>query len=228
MNRIGLLEDHERMSQLIRKALTGAGIEADAYSRIAEAQDGFMQIPYAALIIDRSLPDGDGLDLLRKLRAANVITPCLMLTALDALHDRIAGLDAGADDYLPKPFSMEELVARVRALVRRSPTLRTLLPEYEGLQIMPDIGGMQYGDETVSLAPSELQIMLSLVAAKGRPVRRTALEMAAWGVSEAVTPNALDVALHRLRRKLLAIGSAIEIANVRGYGFALQKESDAA
>ncbi|HEV7617851.1 MAG TPA: response regulator transcription factor [Burkholderiaceae bacterium] len=228
MNRIGLLEDHQRMSQLIRKALASAGIEADTYSRIAEAHDGFMQIPYAALIIDRSLPDGDGLHLLRKLRAKDVKTPCLILTALDALHDRIAGLDAGADDYLPKPFSMEELVARVRALMRRAPVLRTLLPEYKGLQIMSDSGSMQYGDESVSLAPSELQIMLSLVTAKGRPVRRTALEMAAWGITEAVTQNALDVALHRLRRKLLAIDSAIEVANVRGYGFALQKESGAA
>ncbi|SFD26459.1 response regulator transcription factor [Collimonas sp. OK412] len=223
MNRIGLLEDHERMAQLIRQAMAGVGIEVDIYGRIDHAADGFTRIPYAALVIDRGLPDGDGLDLVRKLRAKGVLAPCLMLTALDALHDRVAGLEAGADDYLPKPFSMEELVARVRALMRRPPQLQSLVPAYLGLQVLPETSCMRNGDDSVSLAPSELQLMLSLVRAGGQPVRRTALEMAAWGVGDAVTPNALDVALHRLRRKLLAIDSTVEIANVRAYGFALQE-----
>jgi len=228
MNRIGLLEDQERMALMIRQALAGAGIEVDIYGRIDHAADGFTRVPYTALIIDRGLPDGDGLDLLRTLRAKGVVAPCLMLTALDALHDRVAGLEAGADDYLPKPFSMEELVARMRALIRRPPLLQSLTPEYLDLQVIPETSCMQSGADSVSLAPSELQVMLSLVRAGGRPVRRTALEMAAWGLGDAVTPNALDVALHRLRRKMLAIDSSIEIANVRGYGFALQKMSHAA
>ena len=227
MNRIGLLEDHERIAQLIRQAMAGVGIEVDIYGRIDHAVDGFSRIPYAALVIDRGLPDGDGLDLLRKLRAKGVLTPCLMLTALDALHDRVVGLEAGADDYLPKPFSMEELVARVRALMRRPPQLQSLVPAYLGLQVSPELSSMRSGEDSVSLAPSELQVMLSLVRAGGQPVRRTALEMAAWGVGDAVTPNALDVALHRLRRKLQAIDSAVEIANVRAYGFALQETNDA-
>lgn len=223
MNRIGLLEDHERMASMIRQALGSAGIEVDVYGRIDHAADGFARIPYTALIIDRGLPDGDGLDLLRALRAKGVVAPCLMLTALDALRDRVAGLEAGADDYLAKPFSMEELVARMRALIRRPPQLQSLTPAYLDLRVIPDSSCMQSGMDSVSLAPSELQVMLSLVKAGGQPVRRTALEMAAWGLGEAVTPNALDVALHRLRRKLLAIDTAIEIANVRGYGFALQE-----
>ncbi len=223
MNRIGLLEDHERLANIIRQALTNTGIEVDIYGRIDHAAEGFSKIPYAALIIDRGLPDGDGLDLLRSLRAKTVVTPCLMLTALDALHDRIAGLEAGADDYLPKPFSMEELVARVRALIRRPPHLQTLMPEYLDLQLMPHTGTMHHGTKSISLSPSELQVMLSLVHSKGQPVRRTALEMAAWGIGDAVTPNALDVALHRLRRKLLAIKARVEIANIRGYGFALHE-----
>lgn len=227
MNRIGLLEDHERMAQLIRQAMAGVGVEVDIYGRIDHAVDGFTRIPYAALVIDRGLPDGDGLDLLRKLRAKGVLTPCLMLTALDALHDRVVGLEAGADDYLPKPFSMEELVARVRALMRRPLQLQNLVPAYLGLQVSPGLSSMCNGEDSVSLAPSELQVMLSLVRAGGQPVRRTALEMAAWGVGDAVTPNALDVVLHRLRRKLQAIDSAVEIANVRAYGFALQETSDA-
>lgn len=225
MDRVGLLEDHERMAQLVRKALADAGIEVDVYGSIAHAADGFMRFPYAVLVIDRGLPDGDGLDLLRRLRTKGVVTPCLMLTALDALHDRVAGLEAGADDYLPKPFSMEELVARIRALMRRPPQLQDLAPAYMGLQVFPEAGCMKNGKESVSLGPSELQMMLSLVRSSGRPVRRTALEMAAWGLQEAVTPNALDVALHRLRRKLAAIDARVEIANVRGVGFALHRTS---
>ncbi len=98
MNRIALLEDHERMAALIVKALAAAGIEADVYSTIAHAFAGCSQIAYPVLVLDRSVPDGDGLDLVRRLRARNVLTPCLMLTARDALHDRVAGLEAGADD----------------------------------------------------------------------------------------------------------------------------------
>src|SRR5450830_2135900 len=130
MNRIALLEDHERMAGLIVKALATAGIEADVYATIAHALDACSKIDYPVLVLDRSVPDGDGLDLVRQLRARQVLTPCLMLTARDALHDRVAGLEAGADDYLPKPFSMEEMVARVRALLRRPMQLQSLTPEY--------------------------------------------------------------------------------------------------
>ena len=231
MNRIALLEDHERMAALIVKALAAAGIEADVYSTIAHALAGCSQIAYPVLVLDRSVPDGDGLDLVRQLRARNVLTPCLMLTARDALHDRVAGLEAGADDYLPKPFSMEEMVARVRALLRRPAQLQSLAPQFAGILVEPDAGCMRHGDESVSLAAAEMQLMLVLVRAAGKAVRRSALEAAAWGLSEPVTPNALDVALHRLRRKLVAIDSALQIANIRGHGYALldaEKQAQAA
>lgn len=221
MNRIALLEDHERMAALIVKALAAAGIEADVYATIAHALAGCSQIDYPVLVLDRNVPDGDGLDLVKQLRARGVLSPCLMLTARDALHDRVAGLEAGADDYLPKPFSMEEMVARVRALMRRPAQLQSLAPEFAGLRIEPDAGCMRQGSESVSLAAAEMQVMLTLVRAAGKTVRRTSLEAAAWGLSEPVTPNALDVALHRLRRKLAAIDSTLQIANIRGHGYAL-------
>ncbi len=227
MHRVALLEDNQRMSALILKALAEAGIGADPYASIGQAAGAFLRVPYAALIVDRGLPDGDGLDFVCRLRQAGCVTPCLMLTARDAVHDRIAGLEAGADDYLAKPFSMEELVARLRALMRRPPLVQSLTPSYRGLQIVPDAGVMRQAEESVSLAPAELQLMLSLVKAEGRSVRRAALEMAAWGVAEAVTPNALDVALHRLRKKLGAIDSTLQIVNQRGHGYALQEEGDA-
>jgi two-component system response regulator QseB len=222
MSRIALVEDHERIAGLIVKAMAGAGIEVDVYGRIDHARQGMLRMQYDALVIDRGLPDGDGLDFLRQLRRLANLTPCLMLTARDAIHDRIDGLEAGADDYLPKPFSVEELVARTRALMRRPPLVQTLNPGHAGLEVLPQESVMRRDAQTVSLAPAELQLILCLVKGGGQTVRRSALEMAAWGLGEAVTPNALDVALHRLRRKLLAIDAGLEIVNVRGHGYALQ------
>ena len=222
MNRIALLEDHQRLAALLVKALRNAGIEADVFEEIEPALRAITEHAYAVLVIDRGLPDGDGLELVRQLRAADIRTPCLMLTARDALHDRVEGLESGADDYLTKPFSMEELVARVRALMRRPAALQTLTPEFSDIQVRPAEGCMTCGSETVTLAPTELQIMVALIRSGGATVRRSSLEAAAWGLGEAVTPNALDVAIHRLKRKLAAINSTVQIVNARGYGYALR------
>ncbi|WP_058834241.1 response regulator transcription factor [Luteimonas abyssi] len=222
MNRIALVEDHARLATLVERGLAAAGIAVDVFPDAESAWRPLIEHPYAAVIVDRGLPGGDGLELVRRLRTNGHRVPCLMLTARDALRDRVDGLEAGADDYLTKPFALEELLARVRALMRRPPTLRDSLLEYAGLQVAPEAGSMRCGDDTVSLAPAELQIMICLVRANGRTVRRQVLEQAAWGLGEAVTPNALDVALHRLRKKLAAICANPTLVNLRGQGYALQ------
>jgi len=224
MFRIALVEDHVRLAELVCQALQAAGIRTDVFPSIEAAWSALHEIEYGALVIDRGLPDGDGLTLVKRLRAAGTGTPCLMLTARNALHDRVDGLESGADDYLTKPFPMEELVARVRALIRRPAEVRTMQPEFSDIRLHPNEGRLACGDESVTLAPAELQIMLCLVHQAGRAVRRSALEAAAWGLSEAVTPNALDVALHRLRRKLLAVRSGLQIVNIRNHGYALQQD----
>jgi DNA-binding response OmpR family regulator len=225
MNRILLVEDHARLAALLRQALDKAGISVDAFEGIEPAWPALRQVAYGAMIIDRGLPDGDGLALVKRCRAAGIHTPCLILTARDALHDRVQGLDGGADDYLTKPFEMDELVARVRALLRRPIEQHTLTPSYGDIQLRPDEGVMRCGEESITLPPAEMQLMLEFVRSGGQVVRRTLLESAAWGLSDAVTPNALDVALHRLRRKLQAIGSRQQIVNIRTLGYALRETS---
>lgn len=221
MSRVLLVEDHERLAGLIQKGLAADGIAVDTVSRMDSAWTALTQLSYQALVLDRGLPDGDGIALLYQLRRANMGIPCLVLTARDALHDRIQGLDAGADDYLPKPFAMEEMVARVRALLRRPVVFQSANPSYGDVLLQEDTSELRCGDLATVLAPAELQIMLLLVRKQGQVVRRSALESAAWGLGEAVTPNALDVALHRLRRKLSILGSGQQIVNMRGLGYAL-------
>lgn len=224
MNRILLVEDHERLAQLVSHGLRAAGIAVDAVPRIDVAWSALRQISYGALVLDRGLPDGDGVKLLKRLRDAELSIPCLVLSARDALHDRVEGLDAGADDYLAKPFAMDELVARVRALLRRPVESLPLEPGHGDLKLRPAQGTLHCGEECVSLAASEMQIMLSLARKGGDAVSRSKLEAVAWGLSDAVTPNALDVAVHRIRRKLRAIGSRQKIVNVRSQGYALRED----
>lgn len=224
MSRVLLIEDHARMAQLIRKGLTAAGIGVDVSHRIDSAWTAIRQMSYQALVLDSGLPDGDGLALLQRMRNAGVRVPCLVLTARDALDDRVEGLEAGADDYLPKPFAMDEMVARVRALLRRPVEFRALDPSHGDLTLLSAASLLCSGEKRAPLAAAEVHIMLLLLHKPRETVRRSVLEAAAWGLSEAVTPNALDVALHRIRRKLIAIGSSQRIINVRGLGYALRED----
>jgi DNA-binding response OmpR family regulator len=209
---------------LVSNGLSAAGIAVDAVQRMDAAWSALQQVSYGALVLDRGLPDGEGLTLLKRLRDSELSIPCLVLSARDALHDRVEGLDTGADDYLAKPFAMDELVARVRALLRRPADSLPIEPGHGDVQLRPAEGMLHCGAECVSLATSEMQIMLLLAQKGGDTVRRSTLEAAAWGFSEAVTPNALDVALHRIRRKLAAIGSRQKIVNVRSLGYALRED----
>jgi DNA-binding response OmpR family regulator len=206
---------------MVRKALSNEGIEADHFQNVAEARYGLGRGDYAVLVIDRGLPDGDGLNFLRELRAAGKMTPCLMLTARDALHDRVDGLESGADDYVTKPFSMSELVARVRTLLRRPPVLTDLILTFGDISVDPQQRCLRCHAEAIQLAPAELQVILCLIRAGGHVVRHAALEHAGWGLEDAVTPNALEVVVHRLRKKLISIGSTTKVSNMRGAGFSL-------
>jgi two-component system response regulator QseB len=224
MARIALVEDHQRLAELIARALAQAGVATDHFTSIDGAWVAIRAGHYGGLILDRGLPDGDGIRLLRRLREARIALPCMMLTARDALHDRIDGLEAGADDYLVKPFPMEEMVARTRSLLRRSPAWNPQTTVFGDLAIDPSGGELRVGERRVALAPAELRMLLVLVQAGGAAVTRRRLEDAGWGISEPVTPNAFDVALHRLRRKLGSVGATTSIRNLRAHGYAVHVE----
>lgn len=222
MPRLLLLEDHPRLADLIRTALQRAGMECDVVSTLAQANAAMALMDYAAALLDRGVTDGDGLSLVRQWRERGRHLPCLVVTARDALHDRVDGLESGADDYLCKPFQMEELVARVRALLRRPVQQVPSQTRFDDLQLIPEQGRLVCGDQSQNLPRAEMQVLEVLLQAAGQPVRRTALEAAAWGLDHEVTPAALDVALHRLRRKLETIGSQVRILNLRGIGYAVR------
>ena len=221
MPRVLLVEDHPRMAQAVVSALQAQGIACDAVNTLAHAAAHLSATTYDALILDRGLPDGDGLGLLAQCRALRQSTPCLILTARDALGDRIQGLETGADDYLTKPFEMAELVARTRALLRRHVVWAPEETAFADLKVSPQLGTLFVGSSSITLSPSELQILLALMRGAGQVTRRGALESAAWGAFSDITPKALDVAIHRLRGKLAALRSRVTIVNTKGVGYAL-------
>lgn len=221
MQRIILIEDNDRMAALVSSGLRAAGIGADVARTASEGDAALHVSTYSAIVLDRGLPDADGLDWLTRQRTAGNTLPCLMLTARDALHDRVDGLEGGADDYLTKPFSMAELVARVRALLRRPPSLVSLVAEWEGLEVDPTQHCVRYRGNAQRISEAETQVLLCLVRACGEFQRRSKLEAAAWGLSIPITNNALDVVVYRLRTKLAKLDVPLSLVVRRGVGYAL-------
>ncbi len=197
------------MAETIRVLLERNGIACDVVGRRDEATAALDDSRYDAMILDRTLPDGDGLEVLARLRATRASIPCMILTARDALGDRVDGLDAGADDYVTKPFDLEEMLARTRALLRRSQPWIPTEVTFGDVRVVPQSSSLFVASASITLSQTELQIVLALARNEGRIVRRATLETAAWGLSTAVTPKALDVAIHRLRAKLAMLRSPI-------------------
>jgi DNA-binding response OmpR family regulator len=219
--RLLVVEDETRIAEIVRLALQRSGFVVDAVSLCVEARHALSRSVYDAAILDLGLPDGDGLKLLDEVRSRGDSIPILVLTARDAVEDRVRGLDKGADDYLVKPFAMTELVARTKALLRRPGGAlgRTLC----AANVSFDTVGrdVRVGDQSLVLPRREAAILEYLMRRLGRVVPKTVLEEKLYGLDDELESNAIPVHVHHLRRRLLDSGAQAEIHTVRGVGYLL-------
>ena len=220
--RLLIIEDERRIAELVAGALRQAGFVADVVGAVADAEAALRATPYDAAVLDLGLPDGDGLSLLADLGHRPESPPVLVLTARDTVEDRVAGLDAGADDYLIKPFAMAELVARVKALLRRPGGPMGVRLEAGNLALDTVGRDVQVGGEIVPLARQELAILEHLMRRLGRVVPKAVLEEKLYGMGDELESNAIPVHVHHLRRKLIEARADCVIHTVRGIGYFLE------
>jgi DNA-binding response OmpR family regulator len=219
--RLLVVEDEARIAEILGLALERAGFVVDVVSLCADAREALSVTAYDAAILDLGLPDGDGIRLLEELRSIGNRTPILVLTARDAVEDRVSGLNTGADDYLVKPFAMTELIARTKALLRRpGGALGTTLKA--GNITFDTIGrDVCVGPVLLPLPRREAAILEHLMRRLGRVIPKLVLEERLYGIDDELESNAIPVHVHHLRRKLLEAGSSPEIHTVRGVGYLL-------
>lgn len=221
MTQILLLEDDSGTADEIRLELAAAGYAVVHRTTLADAAEAVRAGGIDLLIVDRQLPDGEGLDLIAALRADGFRTPALVLSALGSLDDRVRGLRAGGDDYLPKPFALVELLARVEALLRRPDERRDTRLIVGPLDLDLLDGKASRAGRPLDLLPRELKLLDYLVRRPGRIVTRSMLLQDVWGYSFEPNSNVVDVHIGRLRRKVDAEGEVQLIRNVRGQGYVL-------
>jgi DNA-binding response OmpR family regulator len=221
--RLLVLEDNDKLAELIGQGLKAAGLDSDRAARISDAVDAIAASRYAGLIVDLGLPDGDGKTFVSGLRTQGSSLPVLMLTARGTTQDKVAGLDSGADDYLVKPFAMEELIARIRALLRRPSEF--LGSHMEAGNVCFDSGAQQVFVDGIpqSFSARELGLLEILIRRPGRVVPKRLLEDQLFGPSDDIRSNAVEVYMHRLRKQLADSGATIEVHTVRGVGYILME-----
>jgi DNA-binding response OmpR family regulator len=223
--RILLVEDSERVAEAVGRGLRANGHSVVVAATVRAADDAFAAQHFDVAIIDIGLPDGSGLDWCRAARRGGNELPMLLLTANTGVSDRVAGLDAGADDYLGKPFALDELVARVRALSRRGPRWSESVRRFDGVVIDCDRRIVTIGDARLALTPREFDIVALLAWRGGRVVPRDELLEAVWGDATERVAASFDVLLTRIRRKLSEHGVRDALRTVRqvGYAWALDR-----
>jgi two-component system, OmpR family, response regulator len=214
-----VLEDDGELRSLVARGLREEGFEVTTAATAAEVI-GLGDAHADALVVDIGLPDADGRDVVQALRARGVGAPVIFLTARDALPDRLAGFAAGGDDYLTKPFAFAELIARLRALLKRGGG--DLGVEAAGLRLDPATHAASSADASVYLTPTEFRVLARLARSPGEVIRRRELVRSAWPHGAIVHDNTLDVYIARLRRKLASLPQAPRIATVHGVGYSLR------
>ena len=220
--RVLVVEDEVKMAGLLRRGLEEEGHAADVASGGEDALWMSAAVQYDAIVLDVMLPGVDGFEVCRRLRERDVWTPVLMLTARDAVDDRIAGLDAGADDYLPKPFSFAELLARLRALARRGGVERPPVLEVGDLKLDPAARRVWRGEHEVKLSAKEFALLETFMRRPGQALSRYQLLEHAWDMAYENRSNVVDVYIRYLRDKVDRPFGRDSIETVRGVGYRLR------
>jgi two-component system response regulator QseB len=218
--RVLLVEDDQNLGDGVQAGLVQAGFGVDWAKTCGEGELALAANQYEALVLDLGLPDASGLTLLRSLRGGKNFLPVLILTASDTLADKVRGLNAGADDYLVKPFELDELTARLRALLRRSHQRTSDLITRKGLELDPAARVVRLDGEPVDLPAREFTLLESLLEHQGRVLTRMQLEQSLYGWNSEVESNAIEVHVHHLRKKL----GADLIKTIRGVGYMVPRE----
>jgi DNA-binding response OmpR family regulator len=219
--RILLVEDNERLADLVSKGLKAGGFAVDSFPTLADADAAVASVEYQAVILDLGLPDGDGLDLLKGLRQRRDSLPVLVLTARDGVEDRVRGLNAGADDYVLKPFAMEELLARIRALLRRPGQALGVQLTCGNICLDTVSREVVVNGAMIAIPRRETDMLEQLLRRSGRVVRKRALEEGLYGFEDEVSSNSVEVLMSRLRRRLQETEASVAVHTLRGVGYML-------
>jgi len=224
--RILVVEDERKVANFVRQGLEEEGHAVDVAPDGEAALDlGLAEPGYDLIVLDVMLPKRDGFGVLRTLREHGVATPVLMLTARDAVGDKVAGLDAGADDYLAKPFAFEEFLARVRALLRRRGDQRSAILKLDDLTLDPVQRDVKRGTRRISLTPREYALLEYFLRNPGRVLTRPMLAQHVWGVDFDTESNLIDVYVGYLRRKIDATEDRPLVHTVRGVGYVMKVDA---
>lgn len=222
--RLLLVEDEKELADALTAALEKQGVVIDHAMLLADAHELARQNAYDAIILDRRLPDGEGLTFIPQLRREGVVTPVIVLTARNDPKERIEGLDGGADDYLGKPFLVDELMARVRAVLRRPASVVEQKIVVGRMTIDPLNLTVTMDNSPFDLPRRELLVLIALAKRQGKTVLRSVLEAAVYNYEEEIQSNALDAHISRLRKRLSDSSAGVSVHNIRGVGYLLKDE----
>ena len=211
--------NNARLADAIRESLYKAGFEVDTVAEGEEALSVVQDLPYDAIILDLGLPDIDGLTVLGALRDQKNTTPVLVLTARDALSDKVAGLNSGADDYMVKPFEVDELIARIKVLIRRQSQAMGTAIKLNNLSFDMIKRYAQIEDTIIDLSRRELDLLEQLIHSANKVVTKKSIEQRIYSYGETGSANSVEVLIHRLRKKLFEHEADIEIHTLKGIGY---------
>ncbi len=224
--RLMLVEDNYQLTDFLKASLGKAGFSVHSAGTAAAARAALDTNHYDAVVVDLGLPDADGINLIEEMRARGDSTPAMILTARDGLRDRVEGLNAGADDYLAKPFATEELVARLRALLRRPGNVLGRQLSCANLSFDTTTREVLVSGSLAGLSRREISLLELLMRRIGRVVPKQAIEERLYGLDDGLASNSVEVLVHRLRRRLSTLGAEVNIVTLRGIGYVLTDQTE--